>query len=250
MSNLKSPFLGNVPAEIRKGRCVEDGYARGWGLQFGDLRDVVRSDSLYCETLQLTADRTVVSEDNRMNIFLILKYFIGTIPAGHIIEFGSYKGGNALFMAYVVGKLYPGVQVYACDTFKGMPPTDSTVDAHREGDFKDVDLEELSYFAREKGIDNLVFVQGLFEDTAPSLLPNIGSVALAHIDCDIYTAVRFSYDAVRQYMVPGGYYVFDDATYSSCIGATEAVEELVIHRDGLHSEQIFPHYVFRHPFAG
>ena len=43
----------------------------------------------------------------------------------------------------------------------------------------------------------------------------------------------------------GGYVVFDDATVSSCIGATEAVEDLLIRRDGLNSEQIYPHFVFR-----
>ncbi len=46
-------------------------------------------------------------------------------------------------------------------------------------------------------------------------------------------------------MVEGGYIVFDDATLSSCLGATEVVEDLVIRRDGLNSEQIFPHFVFR-----
>jgi hypothetical protein len=46
-------------------------------------------------------------------------------------------------------------------------------------------------------------------------------------------------------MVPGGYLVFDDATVSSCLGATEAVEQILIRRDGLSSEQIFPHFVFR-----
>ena len=34
-------------------------------------------------------------------------------------------------------------------------------------------------------------------------------------------------------MVNGGYVVFDDAAVSSCLGATEAVEDLVIRRDGL-----------------
>jgi hypothetical protein len=48
-------------------------------------------------------------------------------------------------------------------------------------------------------------------------------------------------------MVPGGYMVFDDATVSSCLGATEAVESLLIRRDGLSSEQIWPHFVFRAP---
>lgn len=45
--------------------------------------------------------------------------------------------------------------------------------------------------------------------------------------------------------LPKGYYVFDDAVSSSCIGAAEAVEEVVIREDGLLSEQIYPHRVFR-----
>lgn len=47
------------------------------------------------------------------------------------------------------------------------------------------------------------------------------------------------------YLAPGGYLVFDDATISSCLGATEVVENLAIRRDGLNSEQVFPHVVFR-----
>lgn len=249
MEKLASPFLGERPAEIRKGRVVEEGYARGWGLQFGDLKEVILQDPLYQEALQIAWGRTVVSEANRMNIFLILKYFLGSIPRGHLVEFGSYRGGNALFMAHVVKRLHPGVMVFACDTYTGMPATDAAIDAHREGDFQDVDLQELETFAKTRELDNLQFVRGLFQDTAPSLLPTVGHVALAHIDCDIYSAVRYSYDAVKPFMVPGGYFVFDDATVSSCIGATEAVEEVVISRDGLHSEQIYPHFVFRHPFA-
>ncbi len=77
------------------------------------------------------------------------------------------------------------------------------------------------------------------------MLERAGKVALAHIDCDILPSVRYSYEAVRPHMVEGGYLVFDDATMSSCIGATEAVEDLLIRRDGLNSEQIHPHFVFR-----
>jgi hypothetical protein len=70
---------------------------------------------------------------------------------------------------------------------------------------------------------------------------------LVHIDCDIYSAVKYSYQVCKPFMVPMGYYVFDDATSGTCIGATEAVEECVIREDRLHAEQIFPHFVFRHP---
>ena len=241
------PVGGGGGYPVRKSRNVRDGYARGWGLQCGQLRESVRKDALYQEAYRLASGRTVVSEDNRMNIFLILKYFLPYIPFGHIVEFGSYKGGNALFMAYVVAQLYPGRKVFALDTFAGMPATESAIDAHAAGDFQDVDLHELREFAEREGVRNVEFVKGLFQETGPSVLDRVGSIVLAHIDCDIYSAVAFSYDLVKNFMVPGGYVVFDDATTSSCLGATEAVEELVIRRDGLHSEQIFPQFVFRSP---
>ena len=181
-----------------------------------------------------------------MNLFLLLNYFLPSLGStGDILAFGAYRGGNALFMARVVASAMPGTRVYALDTYEGMPETDSGIDRHRAGDFSDVDLPELRRHAAAIGLGNVEFVQGLFEDPAPALLAGISAVSLAHIDCDIYSAVRYSYEICKPRMLPGGYYVFDDALYSSCIGATEAVEEYVIGQDGLRSEQIFPHFVFR-----
>jgi hypothetical protein len=71
------------------------------------------------------------------------------------------------------------------------------------------------------------------------------SVRLAHIDCDIYSAVTYSYRVSKPYMVDGGYWVFDDPLHSSCIGAMEAVAEHVIQADGRFAEQAFPHLVYR-----
>ena len=126
-----------------------------------------------------------------------------------------------------------------------MPPTDKDVDAHNAGDFADVDFPELQARIAELQLDNLVLVKGLFEKTHDSVMAQAGKISFAHIDCDIASAVRYSYDGVRPYMVNGGYIVLDDATVSSCIGATEVVEDLLIRRDGLNSEQIWPHFVFR-----
>jgi hypothetical protein len=132
---------------VRKGRNVRDGYSRGVGLQFGTLGDAVGRDPLYAEALSLAQGRTIVAEHNRMNLFLIVRAFLDRIP-GDVIEFGSYKGGNAIFLASVLKKLHPGRRVWSLDTFSGMPETDATVDAHRRGDFQDVDLDELRRFAQ------------------------------------------------------------------------------------------------------
>lgn len=243
--NYALPIFDHIPDGIRKGRNVRDGYSRGWGLQFGDLRGKIVADPLYQEALALAAGRTILSEENRMNIYLLLKFFVDRQPMGHIVEYGSFKGGNAIFMAKVCSALHPEMRVYALDTFKGMPATDSAIDAHRAGDFADANFEEMRDYAASLGLTNLEFVRGLFEDTAPTILPKVGGIRLAHIDCDIRTATAYAYEASIPYMVPGGYLVFDDALYSSCLGATEVVEELLIRRDHLHSEQVYPQYVFR-----
>src|SRR5687767_11816487 len=209
---MSDDFWGAIkpaPDRIRQGRAVRDGYARGWGLQHANLREKILEDPLYREAVPLAKGRSVMAELNRLNLYLIIKYFLHRYSEGHIVEFGAYRGGNALFMARVVHALYPGMKVYALDTYAGMPAPDKSVDAHGRGAFEDTDLEEVRAAARASGLDNIEFVQGLFEETAPQLLANeVRKVSLAHIDCDIHSAVKFSYEVVKPYMVPKGYIVF------------------------------------------
>jgi predicted O-methyltransferase YrrM len=239
------PEIPGVLKGIRKSRNVYEGYQRGFGLQFGNLRKQVLKDPLYKEGVRLAKGRTILSEQNRMNIFLIMRFFLHNVEPGHIIEFGSYKGGNAIFMAYVASKLHPGMRVYALDSFEGMPVVDKSVDAHNKADFHDVNLKELQEYVSKIGLNNIEFVKGYFEQTAVPVLQRAKKIALAHIDCDILSSVEYSYEAVKDHMSDGGYLVFDDANISSCIGATEAVEDLLIRRDGMNCEQIYPHFVFR-----
>jgi hypothetical protein len=244
MSEIRMPHFTDA-AELSRGRNVRAGYARGWGLQFGDLKGQIDRDDLYNQAFRLAKGRTVVSEMNRMNLYLILRFGFAGLPPGHIVEFGAYRGGNALFMAKVCQVLHPGMNVYAFDTFSGMPEVDTARDAHRPGDFADAAYDDLRRLIDQHKLDNLILVRGLFEDTAEDKLRDIGGVRLAHIDCDIYSAVAYTYDVTRPFMVEGGYWAFDDALYSSCLGATEAVEEYVVQRDRRFAEQAFPHLVYR-----
>jgi predicted O-methyltransferase YrrM len=231
--------------EPRKGRCTKDGEWRGLGIEFGKMIRIIESDALYREACALQKGRSIMTVQKRMNIFLIMKFFLAKIPFGHIIEFGTYKGGNALFMAHVAKKLHPGVKVYALDTFQGMPETDPSVDWVNKHDFADADLEGLKTIIEKNGLDNLILVQGLFQDIARDVLAQGRDFCFAHIDCDIKSAVSYAYDVVKPAIAKGGYVVFDDPMTSICIGAMEAVEELLYHRDGLYAEQMFPHPVFR-----
>ncbi|WP_243368746.1 TylF/MycF/NovP-related O-methyltransferase [Fundidesulfovibrio soli] len=239
------PLSATPEFPIRRGRCVQEGYLRGVGLEFKNLREQIAADPDYQEAFQYASGRSILMLDRIMNLFLLIKYFLPRIPVGHIIEYGSYRGGSAFFMAALARKFLPQTHVFALDTFSGMPATDPAIDAHHAGDFANTNADEVRSAATAFGLTNLHVVPGLFQDTATQVLQQAGAISLAHIDCDIYHAVKYSYEASRAYMVNGGYLVFDDATASSCIGATEAVEDFVIRRDGLCSEQIYPHFVFR-----
>lgn len=242
---IKLPELTQAPRR-HKGRDVRAAYQRGWGLQFSDLADQVRKDPLYRAAIASGGDRSVVSEHNRMNIFLLLRFFLPELAPGHIVEFGAYRGGSSLFMAKVCKEIMPETKVFAFDTFEGMPETDANRDAHRKGDFADTNYDEILRLRDKYGLqDNLELVKGLFDETTPAKMPEIGSVRLNHIDCDIYTAVKTSYTCSIPHMVEGGYWVYDDALYSSCIGAMEAVEEQQIQEAGRFAEQVYPHLVYR-----
>jgi predicted O-methyltransferase YrrM len=246
MPGLEFPLpLPPIEAGNRLGRCPREGYARGWALQFTDLGEKIRREESFERAATLAKGRTVVNDAKLANLYLLLRYYLPRLETGHIIEFGAYRGGSAIFMASLAKEFLPGVKVFALDTYEGMPPTDKSIDLHGAGEFNNTSVDEVQAAARAAGLDNLILVKGLFEDTTAKVMVTAGRIALAHIDCDIYPACVTAWDGCKQFMVHGGYIVFDDATAASCLGATEMVEQIVIRRDGLSSEQIFPHFVFR-----
>lgn len=248
--------LRELSREPRKGRNPFDGYARGYGLQFGNVVELCQADPDFRQALRLAAGRTTMISNagvvgmNLVNLFLLIAFYVPRLGRGHIVEFGAYKGGSAIFLAYLAQRFLAGTQVYAFDTYEGMPSTDVGIDLHRAGDFRDANAEEVRHYAASIGLTNVHFIQGRFEETAAPALCEIGKVALVHIDCDIYAAVAYSYQVVKPYLVDGSYIVLDDPLRASCLGAFEAVEEYLIRQDGLHAEQVFPQLVFRYPPIG
>lgn len=240
------PLLTGMTDLVVGGRVPKHGYQRGWGLQFGELMEQVAASPLYQEAMAtLQGVRSHLDQRKGMNLFLIITKFLPHLASQNIIEFGTYKGGSALMMGALLRRINTDAKIYALDTFEGMPETDRKRDAHSAGDFFDADLPHFRSLIAQAGLEDTVIpVKGLFQDTFPDLAKQTGRFGLAHIDCDIYSAVKYAQDAVWPIMAEGGYLVYDDADISSCIGATEAVEELIMDR-GIHSEQIWPHFVFR-----
>jgi len=234
------------PSHLLQGRNVMAGYARAAALHHESTTPSIANDPLYIECRTLMQQRQLLSETRLMNLFLILKYGIKNLD-GDIIEFGSYRGGSAIFLAAAARALGLRTTVYALDTFEGMPSANSTLDFHHEKNFQHVSFEELLEYQKKCGLTNLVFVKGRFEETARSLLQTSRKIILAHIDCDLYESTKYAIDVTLPHFHPsGGYLVFDDALQSTCLGALQAVEEM-IQEHHLHAEQSFPHLVYRYP---
>lgn len=241
---LRIPPAGGVSRGVVRGRYPSHGYSRGWGLEFAGLAEQIGKHPLYVEAVAAMRGRSVVSELRLMNLFLIVAHYFDALSDRNIVEFGSFRGGSALFMGYILKQLYPEAALYAHDTFEGMPDADASSDLHGRGDFAAADLDGFLAARAELGLTQLHVVKGLVQETFPASLPQGLRIGLAHFDMDIYEPTVFAQAAAWPLMTSAGYFVYDDATVSSCIGATQAVEELILHRR-LHSEQVYPHFVFR-----
>jgi len=232
---------------VDRGCCPYDGYQRGTGLAHGDLTEQVWNDPLFRKALAIARHdpvRTMCTEARLMNLFLLIKFFMKDLPTQNIVEYGTYRGGSALFMATLLKELYPGARVWALDTFEGMPEGKHGLDLPPPDDFAATNLNIIRFTAEQHGLDNVEFVKGLIQETAEDVYKQAGSIALAHIDVVLHSAVVYAQDSVWNVMTPGGYIVYDDATEPTCPGATRAVEEMISKRN-ISLEQVYPHMVLR-----
>ncbi len=136
-----------------------------------------------------------------------------------VSEIGVYRGGTAKLISKVVAGNAQTVHLF--DTFSGMPPTDSTKDLHKEGDFSDTMIDEVKKYLKD--CNNVRFYQGFFPDTSGPVI-NL-QFCFVHIDVDIYKSVLDCCEFFYPRMIKGGIMVFDDYGFLSCFGAKMAVDE-------------------------
>jgi predicted O-methyltransferase YrrM len=232
------------------GRCLYDGYQRGAALRYGSLSDEIWRDPVFRKArsaARLPEVNSMVDEERLQNLFLIIKFFLRDLASQNIVEFGSFKGGSAVFMGTLLKEFYPGACVYSIDTFEGVPDILPGVDMPPQ-DFAAANLERTRRFVISAGLTNVEFVKGRVEDIGPEVCSSAGMIGLAHIDVVLYSPSVSAANAAWDYMAPGGYIIQDDATEPTCPGATQAVEELIRNKNAS-IEQVWPHIVFRAPLG-
>lgn len=178
-----------------------------------------RAYDQFCDGLSLT------SPESRYALFAWARQALA-LP-GEFWECGVFKGGTARMLAALIADHGPRA-LRLFDTFEGSPPIDREFDiAYPKRDItSDQQKQELSEAAvrqRLAGHDFVHFHKGLVPDSFAGLNPE--SIALAHIDVDLYQGVRGCCEFIYPRLAVGGIMIFDDYGYASCPGARRAVEE-------------------------
>ena len=157
------------------------------------------------------------------------KYFLRSLLAladglpGDTAEAGVWRGSSSWFICDRLrgsGKTHHGF-----DSFEGLSsPSEPDGSYWRIGDLR----------TRSEAASELLegFDVRLYEGWIPERFPEVEGreFCVVHIDVDLYEPTRDSIAFFYPRVVPGGLLVFDDHGFSTCPGATRAVDEFMASR--------------------
>lgn len=147
--------------------------------------------------------------------------------SGSLVEFGVYKGGRLGSWLDFLDEIGNARQVYGFDSFEGLPsPTSRDYDGWYQGQFSDVAIAEVAARLRLKERPHGHLVTGWLRDTLTTeCARDVGPVAFAMVDVDLYEPCVEALDWVADLLVDGSVLGFDDWTGSADHGETAALFE-------------------------
>tara|TARA_Y100001968_G_C19387744_1_gene733819 strand:+ start:234 stop:935 length:702 start_codon:yes stop_codon:yes gene_type:complete len=126
------------------------------------------------------------------------------LPKGLVLEFGVAGGDSLSYMAKNTNRI-----IHGFDSFEGLP--DDWPGRHESKGHYSTDGK------LPKVPDNTILHKGWFENTLPIFLANDeSSVAMVHIDCDLYSSTRTVLNLLAPRIQSGTIIIFDE--YFNFIG--------------------------------
>ncbi len=157
------------------------------------MRDVTSSAAFEAEYLKDAAAFT-----HRIQLH---RWIAGNAPiaGGLFLEFGVYKGESINRFA----KLKPDATWYGFDSFVGLP--EAWNPGSKTGAFGQGGMLPPVY-------DNVKLNKGFFEQTLPGFVAahRGETIAIMHIDCDLYSATKTVLSLTRPLLKPGTVIIFDE----------------------------------------
>ena len=158
-------------------------------------------------------DPLTVGPNSYAPFFAKLLPLLAEVP-GSIAEFGVYEGASTRELAKY------GRDVYAFDTFEGMPKEEfrADLDVDEPGKFRP------RFSAQEfcKDLKNVCPIVGRFAETL-GRMPKDLKFAFVMVDCDLYESHKQVLRWLPKHLSPGALIFFED--YENLPGAKRAIDE-------------------------
>jgi len=166
------------------------------------------------------------------NIQMAVETVITNNIKGDLIESGVWRGGSVLLMKAILSANNElERKVFLADSFQGIPPVDLEAypeDAVHFGSDKmsilqDNSVAEVRAYFRKMDLldDNVIFLEGWFENTLPTIKTD--SIAVLRLDGDIYKSTWESLIYLYSKVSVGGFIIVDD--YYSWEGCRKAIDD-------------------------
>lgn len=177
---------------------------------------------------------------NHWAIIQSIKHIYKNNIIGDFVECGVWRGGNLILFKIISEKLNLKKNIYAFDTFEGMPAP-----GEKDFDLKNIDAKKIYNRYKNKNIkwcysnleevkkniakfdpkyiETFKFIKGKVEDT---LLENNNlpkEISLLRLDTDFYESTKKELEVLYPRLVSGGVLIIDD--YGHWKGSKRAVDE-------------------------
>ncbi len=181
---------------------------------------------------------TMTSPERLFALSEAVHYVVKSGIPGDIVECGLWKGGSMMLVAKTLMSLRSERQLWAYDTFTGMPPPDK---ADRDLQGRDAEkllqsftpeaelirckssLAEVQSNLESTGFKKelITYIAGQVETTLPKHAPR--QIAILRLDTDWYQSTLHELVHLYPLLSPGGILIIDD--YGHWQGARKAVDE-------------------------
>lgn len=172
---------------------------------------------------------TMIGRRRLKNFRTAIETVIKERVPGDILEAGVWRGGASIYARGVLkGFNVTDRSVYVADSFQGLPKPDQRYpadqgDEHWNIDFLKVSLEQVkaNFSAYDLLDEQVVFVEGFFEETLPNL--PIDALSVLRLDGDMYSSTIQVLETLYRKVSPGGFVIIDD--YNALANCREAVDD-------------------------
>lgn len=132
----------------------------------------------------------MASIESRMNIFHLLNSILIQNIKGDIVEIGCHIGESTVILQQIVQKMDASRNLYAFDSFCGVPDSvNEDEGVYKKGDMK-VSLEQFYKSFDILGLKKPIVISGWFEKTLSVSLPK--EIAFVLLDADLYSSTLIS----------------------------------------------------------